>query len=74
MPALYPDHACRACNGVHTLYYPGISATGPDLSKPVFYTCPRLPVTMRVVAGDRWRPAKEKPEGAIEVRKECAAP
>jgi len=32
-----------------------------------FYTCTRLPVAMRVVAGDRWKPVKGKPDGAIEV-------
>jgi hypothetical protein len=67
MPALYPSHPCQACNGIHDLYYPGIGAV-PDLSKPLFFTCPRLPVAMRVTAGDRWKPVREKPERATEVR------
>jgi hypothetical protein len=49
------------------LYYPGIGAV-PDLSKPHYFTCPRLPVAMRITGGDRWKPAKEKPGGAIEVQ------
>jgi hypothetical protein len=39
----------------------------PDLSKPYYFTCSRLHVAIRVVGGDRWKPVKEKPEGAIEV-------
>ena len=72
MPALYPDYPCRACNGEHTLYYPGI-VPAPDLSKPVFFTCDKLPVAMRVTAGDRWKPVREKPEGAIDVEREHPA-
>ena len=65
MPALYPDYPCRACNGEHTLYYAGIAM--PDLSKPFFYTCSKLPVEMRVVAGDRWHSVKQKLDEAVEV-------
>jgi len=67
MPAVYPDYPCRACNGSHTLYFPGIRAI-PDLSEPHYYTCTKLPVAMRITASDRWRPVKGKPEGAIEVQ------
>jgi hypothetical protein len=66
MPALYPNYRCEVCGNSHALYYPGIGAV-PDLSKPHYYTCSALPVTMRITRGDRWKPVKEKPEGAIEV-------
>jgi hypothetical protein len=69
MPALYPNYPCQVCGNPHALYYPGIG-TVPDLSKPVFYTCPRLPVAMRGTAGDRWKPVREKPEVAIDVQRE----
>jgi hypothetical protein len=65
MPALYPDYPCEVCGNLHTLYFPGVAF--PDLSKPHFYTCPRLPVAMRVTRGDRWKPMREKPPQAIEV-------
>jgi hypothetical protein len=66
VPALYPSYSCEVCGNAHTLYYPGIGAV-PDLSKPVYFTCPRLPAVMRVTRGDRWKPVRSKPEGAIEV-------
>lgn len=66
MPAVYPSYSCQACNGTHDLYYAGIGAV-PNLSKPVFYTCARLAVAIRVTGGDRWKPMKEKPEDAVEV-------
>jgi hypothetical protein len=66
------DHASRlpalplSCG--NALYYPGIGAV-PDLSKQHYFTCPRLPVAIRVTRGDWWKPVKEKPEGAIEVQR-----
>jgi len=66
MPAVYPDYPCRACNGAHTLYYPGLGPV-PDLSKPCHYTCTRLPVEIQITRGGRWMPVKQKPEGAVEV-------
>ncbi len=66
MPALYPSYPCEGCGNSHALYYPGIGPV-PDLSRPHFYTCTALPVAMRVTRGDRWKPVKEEPEGAVEV-------
>jgi len=66
MPALYPDFPCEVCGNAHTLYYPGIGPI-PDLSRPVYFTCTSLPVAMRVMAGDKWKPVREKPEGEVEV-------
>lgn len=65
MPALYPDYPCEVCGNSHTLYFP--SVTAPVLSKPHFYNCTALPVAMRITRGDRWKPVREKPDGAIEV-------
>jgi len=73
MPAVYPDYPCQVCNSSHTLYYHGNRAVGPDLSKPYFYTCTRLPVVMRVMRGDRWKPMREQPERAIVMRLESAS-
>ena len=67
MPALYPNYHCEVCGNSHALYYPGIGAV-PDLSKPHYFTCPRLPVAMRITGGDRWKPVRCQPEGAIEVQ------
>jgi hypothetical protein len=66
MPALYPSYPCEVCGDSHTLNYSGIGAV-PDFSKPVYFTCTALPVAMWVTAGDRWKPVKAKPEGAIEL-------
>jgi hypothetical protein len=73
MPSFYPSYACLACNGTHDLYYSGFEATGPVLSKHWYYTCTKLPVALRVVAGDRWHPVKVKPEGAVEIYRDDAA-
>jgi hypothetical protein len=67
MPAFYPSYACQCCGNTHDLYYAGIGPT-PELSKPWYFTCTKLPVPMRVVAGDRWRPMRKRPDGAIEIR------
>ncbi len=66
MPAIFPSYPCEVCGNSHTLYYPGAEAV-PDLSKPHFYTCPWMPVAVQVTAGDRLKPMREKPEGAVEV-------
>ena len=50
MPALYPNYRCEVCGKSHALYYPGIGAV-PDLSKPHYFTCPKLRVAMRVMGG-----------------------
>jgi hypothetical protein len=47
MPALSPIYPCEVCGNSHTLDYAGIGPS-PDLSKPEFFTCPRLPVAMRI--------------------------
>lgn len=66
MPAVYLYHPCEVCGSTHTLYYPGIAPV-PDLSRPHYFTCTALPVSMRATRGDRWKPVRENPEGAIEV-------
>jgi hypothetical protein len=65
MPAVYVNYPCQVCGDSHTLYFPGVMA--PDLSRPHFYTCTALPVSMRITRGDRWKPVRGKPQGAIVV-------
>jgi hypothetical protein len=49
MPAAYEGYPCEVCGDSHTLYFPG--GRVPDLSKPFYFTCPTLPVAMRVTRG-----------------------
>jgi hypothetical protein len=69
MPSLYPSHRCQVCNGAHDLYYAGRELDGPNLGRPYYYSCPKLPGPMRVTAGDWWKPVKKKPADAIEVER-----
>jgi hypothetical protein len=66
MPAVYEGYPCECCGNAHTLFFPSVAV--PDLSKPHYFTCPKLPVAMRIAGGDRWKPVRSKPENAIEVQ------
>jgi hypothetical protein len=72
MPAIYPSYACLACNGAHRLFYSGLGHS-PDTARHFYFTCTKLPVALRVVGNDRWRPVKRKPEGAVEIYRDDAA-
>ena len=60
MPAVYEKYPCDVCRNSHAPNFPG--RTVSDLGRLRFYTCPKLPFAIRVMASDRWMPAREKPK------------